>query len=192
MPALRVEEYHRIQARKVFDCDKAVSVLGTAGTIFHDSICPCRSGFLRSSCYRVAQGMSRFNLPMLKVVQTAGICATHRESMRCDNPNRSPDCTVDATKPTSAVVGATWTRYRGNKTMVLGALQRGGQIRLKVGRRDDKATLQVSWLTMSRPTWTTSTPTSTRIRRLTTTLDSGLHQTVNHSRRNTCADTSHE
>lgn len=73
--------------------------------------------------------------------------------------------------------------YRGNKTMVLGALQRGGHIRLKVEKRDDKATLQTFVADHVSPNvariYTDEHPGYTGL-----DADSGevgLHQTVNHS-----------
>jgi transposase-like protein len=73
--------------------------------------------------------------------------------------------------------------YRKNKSMVMGAIERGGDIRLKVGKRDTKATLQGFVADHVSPNvrniYTDEHPGYQGLDR--DSGDAGLHQTVNHS-----------
>ena len=73
--------------------------------------------------------------------------------------------------------------YVGNKAMVVGAVQRGGKIRMKVEKRDDKATLHgfIADHVSPRVTniYTDEHPSYQGLDN--DAGDTGLHQTVNHS-----------
>ena len=73
--------------------------------------------------------------------------------------------------------------YVGNKAMVVGAVQRGGDIRMKVEKRDDKATLHgfIEDHVSPRVTniYTDEHPSYQGLDN--DAGDTGLHQTVNHS-----------
>ena len=187
-PRCESKSISRIQVRKVFECDKCRYQFSvTAGTIFHDSHLPLPKWFLAIFLITESRkGMSALQLKRLLKVsyKTAWyLCHRIRESMRCDNPEPltgTVECDETYVGGRRRNVGR---GYRGNKMMVLGALQRGGQIRLKVGKRNDKATLQGFVADHVSPNvaniYTDEHPGYVG-------LDddsgaTGLHQTVNHS-----------
>jgi transposase-like protein len=142
------DKISRIYERKQFDCDACgYQFSATAGTIFHDSHLPLPKWFV--AVYLMCESKKGISANQLKRTikvsyKTAWyLCHRIRKAM-------------DEAKPTllSGVVEIDESYMGGkrryindgkldNKTMVLGAIQRGGEVRLKVERRKkaDKKTL---------------------------------------------------
>ncbi len=136
----------RIVKRGQFDCDSCRYQFSvTAGTIFHDSHLPLSKWFLAT--YIICEskkGVSSNQLKrMLKVSYKTAWYLTHRirAAMRDESaPMLSGIVEVDETYVGGKVRGR-GRGYRDNKTMVVGAIQRGGNVRLKVEQRADRKTL---------------------------------------------------
>lgn len=136
----------RIEARNQFDCDSCRYQFSvTAGTIFHDSHLPLWKWFL--AVYMMVESKKGLSANQMKRTLSVSyktawyLCHRIRTAMEAVNPAQL-DGTVECDE--------TWIGgkrrhvgrgYVDNKTMVLGALQRGGEIRLRVERRADRPTL---------------------------------------------------
>lgn len=138
----------RIKARKVFDCDGCRYQFSvTAGTLFHDSHLPLPKWFL--AIYLICEskkGMSANQLKrMLKVsYKTAWyLCHRIRACMTDPNPEQlSGTVEVDETYVGGRKKGSGSGHYRDHKQMVMGAIQRGGDVRLSAaGKKANKETL---------------------------------------------------
>jgi transposase-like protein len=150
-PRCKGESISRIKARKVMECNACTyQFSATAGTIFHDSHLPLPKWFLAIFLITESRkGMSALQLKRLLKVsyKTAWyLCHRIREAMKEANP-----------KPLSGTVECDETyiggrhhagradgrkTWRNKKAMVLGAIQRGGDIRLRTGKSNDSKTLQ--------------------------------------------------
>jgi len=178
----------RITTRKQFDCnDCRYRFSVTTGTIFNDSHLPLAKWFMAVLLLCEAKkGMSAN-----QVMRTLGVakktawylCHRIREAMTDVSP-RPLTGTVEADE---TYIGGTrrgmGRGYVGNKAMVLAALERGGHIRMKVDKRDDKATLQGFIADHVSPD-VTNIYTDEHPSYQGLDADSGavgLHQTVNHS-----------
>lgn len=144
-PRCQSKAISRIKARKVFDCDGCrYQFSATAGTLFHDSHLPLQKWFLAIFLLSESKkGMSALQLKRLLKVsyKTAWyLCHRIRAAMADANPTQlSGTVEMDETyiggrrkrygKPGRPTAGAS------HKTMVLGAIQRGGDIRLSVRER---------------------------------------------------------
>ena len=132
MDVLELPKHNRWQCR---GCDYQFSV--TSGTIMHDSHLPLRKWFL--AIYLMCESRKGMSANQLK--RTLGVayrtawylCHRIREAMG-DDPLEGPALfgivEVDETLVGGKVKGK-GRGYRGNKTLVAGALQRDGQVRLE-------------------------------------------------------------
>jgi transposase-like protein len=144
-PRCQSKSISRIKARKVFECDTCRYQFSvTAGTIFHDSHLPLPKWFLAIFLITESRkGMSALQLKRLLKVsyKTAWyLCHRIREAMRDDNPAPlAGTVEVDET-----YIGGKWRGtnggrddgrkdWRDRKTMVLGAIERGGNVRMSTG-----------------------------------------------------------
>lgn len=143
----------RIKARKVFECDGCRYQFSvTAGTIFHDSHLPLPKWFLAVFLVTESRkGMSALQLKRLLKVsyKTAWyLCHRIREAMMESNPEPLKGTVeVDET-----YIGGKWrgkkksddgrVDWRERKAMVMGAIERGGKIRLSTGSRATQEVLR--------------------------------------------------
>jgi transposase-like protein len=182
------DKISRIFTRNQFDCDSCryrFSV--TTGSVFHDSHLPLPKWFL--AVLLMCEAKKGISANQMK--RTIGVahktawylCHRIREAMA--TANAEPLCgTVECDETYVGGKRRGYGRgYVGNKAMVLGALQRGGQIRMKVEKRDDKATLQGFIVSHVSPNvdriYTDEHPSYQGLD--ADSGETGLHQTVNHS-----------
>ncbi|MGA2471152.1 MAG: IS1595 family transposase [Solirubrobacteraceae bacterium] len=137
----------RIAARRQYDCNSCRYQFSvTAGTLFHDSHLPLRKWFL--AIYLICEsrkGISAKQLErMLKVTYRTAWYLSHRirEAMGEDEqPLLNGIIEVDET-----YIGGKRRHvgrgYIGNKAVVVGAVERDGEVRLKVVPSKDRATLE--------------------------------------------------
>jgi transposase-like protein len=136
-PRCECESVSRIEARNQYDCNSCRYQFSvTAGTLFHDSHLPLRKWFL--AIYLVCEskkGISAKQLQrMLKVSYKTAWYLAHRirDAMGEDNqPLLRRLVEVDET-----YIGGKRRHvgrgYVGNKAVVMGAIERNGEVRLKV------------------------------------------------------------
>jgi transposase-like protein len=135
-----------ITTRRQLDCDSCryrFSV--TAGTIFHDSHLPLWKWFL--AVYLIVESKKGISANQLKRTLNVSyktawyLCHRIRAALNeVDAQLLKGIVEVDETLVGGEMEGQ-GRGYRGNKTMVVGALQRGGNIVLKVVRGADRETL---------------------------------------------------
>lgn len=145
-PRCESEKVYRADPRKQFDCSLCGYQFSvTAGTIFHDSHLPLPVWF--TATYLICESKKGISSNQLK--RTLGVSyktawyLSHRirAAMKDESaPMLSGIVEVDETYVGGKVRGR-GRGYRGNKTMVVGAIQRGGNVRLKVEQRADRKTL---------------------------------------------------
>ena len=132
---MRVSEYPEMHKWRCKDCRHKFSV--TSGTIMHDSHLPLRKWFL--AIYLMCESRKGISANQLKRTldvsyKTAWyLCHRIREAMSND-PLDSPTLFGIVEVDETLVGGRTKGKghaYKGNKTWVAGAIQRGGQIRLE-------------------------------------------------------------
>lgn len=150
-PRCQSKKLSRIRARKVFDCDGCrYQFSALAGTIFHDSHLPLPKWFLAIFLITESRkGMSALQLKRLLKVsyKTAWyLCHRIREAMREQTPTQlAGTVEVDET-----YIGGKWRGrpkrddgredWRDRKTMVMGAIERGGRVRMTAAKaRNHKA-----------------------------------------------------
>src|SRR3984893_15666618 len=139
-PRCKGEKVYSILKRDQFVCDScSYQFSATAGTIFHDSHLPLWKWFLAT--YLMAESKKGMSANQLK--RTLGVsyktawylCHRIRKAMQEVNP-RPMKGTVE--------LDETWIggkrhwknhNYLRNKTMVLGAIERGGPVRMKAEKR---------------------------------------------------------
>jgi len=145
-PRCDSEKVSRIVKRAQFDCDSCRYQFSVrVGTIFHDSHLPLRKWF--AAVYLMCEAKKGVSANQLK--RTIGVayktawylCHRIRTAMKdADTTPLEGSVEVDET-----FIGGKSKGYgRGyidNKTMVLGAIERGGGIRLQVEKRRDRKTL---------------------------------------------------
>lgn len=146
-PRCEGEKVYRAEPRKQFDCASCGYQFSvTAGTIFHDSKLGLPKWFV--AVYLMCEAKKGVSANQMK--RTLGIsyktawylCHRIRAAMRDDTPNPlrgivEVDETLVGGKRTHVGKG-----YRENKTVVIGAVQRGGDVRLKVIKRQNKRHMQ--------------------------------------------------
>lgn len=126
-----------------YSCDYQFSVL--AGTIFHDTKLPLRKWFLAVLLMVEARkGISANQMKRtINVSYKTAWYLCHRIRAAMKDANATPlsgIVEVDETYVGGRARGK-GRAYKGNKTMVLGAIQRGGEVRFKVEKRADRKTL---------------------------------------------------
>jgi transposase-like protein len=147
-PRCKSEKVYNILKRDQFVCDScSYQFSATAGTIFHDSHLPLWKWFL--AVYLMAEskkGMSANQLKRTLAVsyKTAWyLCHRIRKAMQEVNPPKLKG-TVE--------MDETWIggkkkwkfrTYLRNKTMVVGAIQRGGPVRMKAEKRSKNPSQQI-------------------------------------------------
>jgi transposase-like protein len=146
-PKCESKSISRISTRKQFDCNSCRNRFSVkAGTVFHDSKLPLWKWF--AAVYLMIE--SKKGISALQVQRMLGVksyetawflCHRIRSAMVDDGPLLSGVVEIDET-----YIGGKQSRrgrgYTGNKTMVIGAVQRGGRIRLGTGPSPSKQTLQ--------------------------------------------------
>lgn len=145
-PRCGSERISRIRARHMFDCDSCRYQFSVrSGTVLQDSKLPLSTWFLATLLMVEAKkGISANQLRRTfgTTYRTSWyLCHRVRAAMaRAQGAPLSGTVEVDETYVGGKVRGK-GHGYRGNKTMVLGAVERGGDIRLRVERHGDRATL---------------------------------------------------
>jgi transposase-like protein len=148
-PRCESEKISRLKERKQFDCDGCHYQFSvTAGTIFHDSHLGLPKWFFAILLLCEAKK----SMSALQLKRTMGVsyktawymCHRIREAMK--DPNALPltgTVEVDETYLGGRTKGLGGGRGKNmrNKKMILGALQRGGQIRMSRGAWPNKKTL---------------------------------------------------
>ena len=145
-PRCQSEKISRIRERNQFDCDSCRYQFSvTAGSIFHDSHLPLPKWF--AAVYLMCEARKGVSANQLK--RTLGVsyktawylCHRIRKAMQEANPvPLKGTVEVDETY----IGGHRQGVGKGNrtgKTLVLGAIERGGQIRLSVEKRRNRKTL---------------------------------------------------
>ena len=141
-----LDKISRILKRAQFDCDSCRYQFSVkAGTIFHDSHLPLRKWF--AAVYLMCEarkGVSANQLKRtLKVAYKTAWYLCHRIRAALKDADTEPlEGTVEVDE--TFIGGKAKGKGRGytdNKSMVLGALERGGGIRLVVEERRDRKTL---------------------------------------------------
>jgi transposase-like protein len=145
-PRCQSEKISRIHERKQFMCDGCAYQFSVrVGTIFHDSHLPLSKWFV--AIYLM--GESRKGVSANQLKRTLGVsyktawylCHRIRAAVAdADNSLLSGIVEVDETYVGGRRRGV-GRGNRDNKTMVLGAIERGGKLRLKVDQRADRKTL---------------------------------------------------
>lgn len=147
-PRCKAEKVYAILKRDQFVCDScSYQFSATAGTIFHDSHLPLWKWFL--AVYLMAEskkGMSANQLKRTLAVsyKTAWyLCHRIRKAMQEVNPPKLKG-TVEMDE--TWIGGKKHWKFRTylrNKTMVVGAIQRGGPVRLKAEKRSKNPSQQI-------------------------------------------------
>jgi transposase-like protein len=150
-PRCKGQSISRIKARKVLECNACTyQFSATAGTIFHDSHLPLPKWFLAIFLITESRkGMSALQLKRLLKVsyKTAWyLCHRIREAMKEANPkplSGTVECdeTYIGGKHRAGAADGRKT-WRTKKAMVLGALERGGEIRLRSSKSGDNAAIR--------------------------------------------------
>jgi transposase-like protein len=139
-PRCQSKKISRIVARNVYDCDSCRYQFSvTANSIFHDSHLPLTKWFFATYVMvESKKGVSANQLKrMLGISYKTAWYLCHRIRKAMDEAKPMP---LSGTVEIDETYVGGKKRYVGsgnldNKTMVLGAVQRGGEIRLKVERR---------------------------------------------------------
>jgi transposase-like protein len=153
-PRCGSDKISRIKARRQFDCDACRYQFSVrVGTLFHDSKLPLWKWFL--AVYMMGESNKGISANQLKRMlgvsyKTAWyLCHRIRAAMKDEGaPLLSGIVEVDETfiggKRRYPIPGkpGIGPDFKSRKTMVIGAVQRGGRIRLQAGGNRDKATLQ--------------------------------------------------
>ena len=141
------DKISRISTRNQYDCDSCryrFSV--TTGTVFHDSHLPLPKWFL--AVLLMCEAKKGISANQMK--RTLGVahktawylCHRIREAMSDVAPAQlSGTVEVDETYVGGRRKGVGTGNWKRNKAMVLGAIERGGEIRLSTGKRNDRKTL---------------------------------------------------
>lgn len=152
-PRCKSDSISRITARKVFECNACrYQFSATAGTIFHDSHLPLPKWFLAIFLITESRkGMSALQLKrLLRVSYKTAWYLCHR--IRAAMTDANPHPLTGTVEVDETYVGGKWRgKHRGKgdgrkdwrdrKAVVLGAIQRGGDIRLTTSKSNDKASL---------------------------------------------------
>ena len=186
-PRCASDKISRILKRDQFDCDSCRYQFSvTAGSIFHDSHLPLWKWFL--VVYLMCEskkGMSANQLKRTLAVsyKTAWyLCHRVRKAM----DEASPELLAGIVEADETYVGGArrlGSGYLGNKTMILGALQRGGDVRLKVETRRKKPTKKMlhKFLNQTTDPKTECIMTDENPGYIGIADDDTRHESVNHS-----------
>lgn len=145
-PRCDSEKVSRIVKRAQFDCDSCRYQFSVrVGTIFHDSHLPLRKWF--AAVYLMCEAKKGVSANQLK--RTIGVAyktawyLCHRIRAAMKDADTTPlEGTVEVDETFVGGKAKGYGRgYIDNKTMVLGAIERGGGIRLQVEKRRDRKTL---------------------------------------------------
>jgi transposase-like protein len=149
-PRCQSAKISRIAKRNVYDCDSCRYQFSvTAGSIFHDSHLPLTKWFFATYVMvESKKGVSANQLKrMLGISYKTAWYLCHRIRKAMDEANPKPIGAGGVVELDETYVGGKRRHvgrgYRENKTMVLGAIERGGEARLKVEHRSKKATTKV-------------------------------------------------
>ena len=143
-PRCQAKTVSTLRNQRKYECSKCCYQFSTtAGTIFHDSRLPLEQWFL--AAYLMCESRKGVSANQLKRVlgisyKTAWfLCHRIRAAMHiADAPMLNGSIEMDET-----YVGGRSRKNRAtNKTMVLGAVQRGGDVRLKTDRVANRATVR--------------------------------------------------
>jgi transposase-like protein len=137
----------RIKDRHQFDCDSCRYQFSvTAGTIFHDTHLPLWKWF--AAVYLIVESKKSISAKQMERM----LGTTYRTAWHLSHRIRSAFKEVDAQLLKGIIeidetfvggeVEGMGRGYKGNKTVVVGAFERGGAIRLQVVRGRDRETLQ--------------------------------------------------
>lgn len=136
----------RIKKRNQFDCDACRYQFSVkAGTIFHDSHLPLRKWF--AAVYLICEarkGVSANQIKRtLKVAYKTAWYLCHRIRAAMADADTEPlEGIIEADETyMGGKVHGKGRGYKKNKSMVLGAIERDGNVRLKVEKRADRKTL---------------------------------------------------
>jgi transposase-like protein len=141
----------RIKARDQFDCDGCTYQFSVrAGTIFHNSHLPLWKWFL--AVYVMGESKKGISANQLKrmigVSYKTAWYLCHRIRAAMVDPNPEPlsgiveaDETYTGNPPFMFGQRYPGRRIGGNKTAIIGAVERNGNVRLKVSNRVDRAAL---------------------------------------------------
>lgn len=145
-PRCSSDKISRIHERKQFMCDGCTYQFSVrVGTIFHDSHLPLSKWFV--AIYLMGESLKGVSANQLK--RTLGVsyktawylCHRIRAAVKdADNSLLSGIVEVDETFVGGRRRGV-GSGNRDNKNMVLGAIERGGKLRLKLEKRPDRKTL---------------------------------------------------
>ena len=150
-PRCHDKSFSRIKARKALECNACrYQFSATSGTIFHDSHLPLPKWFLAIFLITESRkGMSALQLKrLLKVSYKTAWYLSHRirEAMKETNPKpltgtvECDETYIGGKHRAGAADGRkTW---RSKKAIVLGAIERGGEIRLQTSKSNDGAALR--------------------------------------------------
>jgi transposase-like protein len=144
-PECGSQKISRISTRNTFDCDSCRNQFSvTVGTIFNDTHLPLTKWFFAT--YVMCESKKGISANQLKRMlgisyKTAWyLCHRIRKAMT----ETDPDLLSGTVECDETYIGGhrrhVGSGYVDNKTMVLGALQRGGEIRLRVEKRSKRAT----------------------------------------------------
>lgn len=145
-PRCSSDKISRIVKRDQFDCDPCRYQFSVrVGTILHDSHLPLRKWF--AAIYLMCEarkGVSANQLKRtLKVAYKTAWYLCHR--IRAAMKDFDTDPLTGTVEVEETFIGGTKSGrgrgYIGNKAMILGAIERGGSIRLRVEKRRDRKTL---------------------------------------------------
>ena len=147
-PRCHVKTVATLRTQGKFECSKCCYQFSvTAGTIFHDSHLPLEKWFLAT--YLMCESKKGISANQLKRIlgisyKTAWyLCHRIRAAMtQVGAPKLAGTIEVDETYIGGKLRGRGWNRALDNKTMVLGAIARNGEVRLKVDRHADTRTLR--------------------------------------------------
>jgi len=149
-PRCGTDSISRLKERKQFECNETscrYQFSVTAGTVFHDSHLPLWKWFL--AIYMVGESKKGISAKQLQRTldvsyKTAWYLAHRiRSAMEEDSPIPLAGIVeIDETWVGSKKSDRPGQGPTSNKTMVLGAVERGGDVRLRVEQRRNRETLQ--------------------------------------------------
>jgi transposase-like protein len=141
-PRCQSKKISRIAAREVYDCDSCRYQFSvTAGSIFHDSHLPLTKWFFATYVMvESKKGVSANQLKrMLGVSYKTAWYLCHRIRKAMDEAKPQQIGAGNTVEVDETYVGGKRRHvgmgYVGNKTMVLGALERGGEVRIRVEKK---------------------------------------------------------
>jgi transposase-like protein len=146
-PRCEADRHAYDSQRFVWDCYSCgYQFSALSGTVFHDTKLPLRKWFM--AVLLMAEARKGISANQMK--RTIGVsyktawylCHRIRSAMRADLADLLAGIVeVDETYVGGKIRGTRHKKWSDNKTMVLGAIQRGGAVRLRSGKRNNKPTL---------------------------------------------------